>query len=279
MTQSAMSHLIRKLEEEIGAKLFIRSGKTVRPTPAGTALYGHARDLLARYAAMEDDLNGLLKRLRGTLRASASMTAASFLLPQILYGFSRDYPDVAIELSVSNTDAIIRQITGGDIEVGICEGPVEDAGRSARLVFDEISEDEIVIISSEDNALAKKKGILPAQLLSQPFIMPEAGSGTREYIEKLFHSMKIDARDITVAMVLGSPDLIVQMVQAGTGISCVSKWSVFRAVKEGSINILDVAGRKMKRKIYLVSPRDEDLSAAARTFREFVRKHRLFVPF
>jgi DNA-binding transcriptional LysR family regulator len=80
-------------------------------------------------------------------------------------------------------------------------------------------------------------------------------------------------------LTLGSPELIVQMVQAGLGIAFASKWSLFTAVKEGTVKVLRVSGKKMKRHFYLISSDKGTMSAIAVTFKEFMQKHSFFIPF
>jgi len=104
MTQSAMSHLIKNLEEELGVRLFTRKGKNVLPTSIGRLFYGHAVKILAYYKEMENTLNAAANLVKGPLLIGASTTVASYVLPQLLYSFSRKYPDIQIELTVSNKE-------------------------------------------------------------------------------------------------------------------------------------------------------------------------------
>src|SRR5512135_3530941 len=85
VTQSAMSHLIKNLEEELGGKLLNRSGKTVTPTSTGKILYEHARKILDEYKAMENDVYDVVRRIKGPLYLGASTTVARYLLPQVFY--------------------------------------------------------------------------------------------------------------------------------------------------------------------------------------------------
>jgi DNA-binding transcriptional LysR family regulator len=275
MTQSAMSHLIKNLEDEIGVKLLNRSGKTITPTSAGKAFYEHARMILGAYKNMEDDVYTLVNKIRGTLSIGASATAATYLLPQVFYDFSRTYPEARLNLSVSNTENVINELHQGKIDLGIVEGSLTDM----RISFEEIADDEIVLIASDDNPLAKQKSITPRDIVSQPFIMPEAGSGTRGIIEEFMHMMKIDIQELNIIMTLGDPELLVQMVQSGLGISFVSKWSIFKKLKEGTIKILSVSGKSLVRKFYLVSLEKEPSTMVARTFLKFVKEYRFFIPF
>ncbi len=275
MTQSAMSHLIKSLEDEMGVKLLNRHSKTVTTTSAGRLFYEHAKQILEQYKKLEDDVYALVQKVKGTLYIGASTTAATYLLPQVFYSFSKNYPEVHVELSVSNNEGIIDDLNEGKIDIGIVEGSIKKTAE----FLEEIAEDEIVLIASDDNPLAKKKSITASDLIYQPFIMPETGSGIREFIDDFIHTLKIDPKGITVSMTLGNTELIVQMVQAGMGVSLVSKWAVFNAIREGSIKILNITGKKLRRKFYLISPDKEPSTIVSRTFKEFAKGYRFFAPF
>ncbi|MEW6584585.1 MAG: selenium metabolism-associated LysR family transcriptional regulator [Nitrospirota bacterium] len=275
MTQSAMSHLVRSLEDEIGVSLLNRKGKNVLPTPAGRIFYEHARNILNQYKKMESDIYTLMQKVRGRLTIGAGTTVAAYLLPQVFYSFTKTYPEVEINLSVSNSDDIIQEILDGKLDLGIIEGKTE----SEHVFLEEIAEDEIVLIASDDNQLAKKAPVTERDLSKQTFIMPETGSGIREAVDEYLRLLKIDVESLRIAMTLGSPELIVQMVQSGMGIAFVSKWSVFRAIKDGTVCLITVPGKKLSRKFYYVSLEKELQSMAARTFLEFVKGYQFFVPF
>jgi LysR family transcriptional regulator, transcriptional activator of the cysJI operon len=275
MTQSAMSHLIKNLEEELGMNLLIRKGKTVMPTPAGRALYDHAQRILMQYKNMENDLYSIVHKIRGPLFIGASAIAAKYLLPQVFYDFSKKYDEVQVNLSVSNTEKITNGLLQGEIDIGIAEGSVKDT----RIVLDKIAEDEIVLIASDQNPLTKKTQVTAQDIISQPFIMPEAGSGTREFINDFFSTAKIDIDKINVLMAIGDPELLVQMVQSGLGIAFVSKWSVFKTIKEGTIKTLKLPGKSLYRKFYLIGLDKDPSTMVARTFLEFVKGYRFFIPF
>jgi DNA-binding transcriptional LysR family regulator len=275
MTQSAMSHLIKNLEDELGVKLLNRQGKTVTPTPAGRLFYEYAIQILELYKKMENDVYGLVHKVKGPLPIGASPTAAIYLLPQVFYSFSKNYPEVQIEVSVSNTESIINRLYEGMIDIGIIEGNPQ----KTTIHLEEIAEDEMVIIASDENPLSKKKPLTSHDLMSQPFIMPEPGSGTRELVDNFLRALGIEPGNIKVLMTLGNPELIVRMVQSGMGISFVSKWSVFSAIKDGSIKLLPITGKRLKRKFYLISLHEAPSTIAARTFKEFLKEYKFFMPF
>ncbi len=275
VTQSAMSHLVRNLEKEMGVKLLNRSGKEVIPTPAGSQFYNQAKKILAAYKTLGDDINKLIKEIKGPLNLGASTIVAKYLLPQVVYDFSKRYPEVQINLTVSNTEVIINELQQGNSDMGIVDGNIENK----KIVSEKIADDEIVLIASDENPLAKKEYITQQDFLSHPFIMPQTGSGLREFIDTFFQTLKIEPKDVKVSMILGDPELIVQMVQSGLGISFVSKWTVFKPIKEGTIRILKLPGISLYRKFYLVSLYKEPSTMVAKTFRKFIKEYRFFIPF
>lgn len=275
MTQSAMSHLIKNLEDELGVKLLNRLGKTVSPTPSGRLFYAHSKKILEQYKAMENAVYSAVNIIRGSLCLGATTTISTYLLPQVFYSFSRKHPDVSIELAVSNTEKIIEDLQEGKIEIGIVEGSMNNPSIHSEV----IAEDEIVIIASDDNLLSKKKSIVPQDLSASAFIMPEPGSGTREFVDEFLRDLGMPNEDIHISMTLGSTELILQMVKSGVGISFVSKWSAFQALKDGSVKQLQVPGRRLRRKFYIVRMEKEPSTIAARTFTQFIKEYRFFAPF
>ncbi len=275
MTQSAMSHLIRNLEEEIGVKLLNRQGKTVLPTASGRLFYAHAKKVLDQYRSMEDAVFSSLNAIKGTLSIGATTTVSTYLLPELFYSFSKTYPEVSIELAVSNTDAIIKGMMEGTIELGIVEGNL----RNPSVHADEIAQDEIVVIAADDNPISRKKSISVRELLAQPLIMPEQGSGTREIIDDFLREIGTGREGLNIVMTLGSPELIIQMVKSGIGVAFVSKWSAFQPIKDGSVKLLDIPGKKLPNKFHLICSEKNPSTLAANTFMKFVKKYRFFEPF
>lgn len=275
ITQSAMSHLIKGLEDEMGVKLFTRYPKTVEPTPAGRLFYFHARAILEQYRQMEEEVLSLSNRVKGPLLLAASPTVAAHLLPQVLYDFSRRYPEVHINLSVGNTEEIIAKVRSGEEDMGIVEGKIKE---ESGVWAEKIAEDEIVVIASDANPLAKKRAVTALDLLSQPFIMPEPGSGLRELIVDYLRLLAIQPEDISVAMTIGSSELIIRMAQSNLGIAFASRWSLFKALKESSLKILKVSQKGLERGFYLVSAEKEPSTMTARAFGDFIRGYRFFAP-
>ncbi|NOY65695.1 MAG: LysR family transcriptional regulator [Nitrospirae bacterium] len=275
ITQSAMSHLIKNLEDELGIKLINRHSRTISLTPAGRVFYQHAKRILALYREMENDIYRIANKVKGVLYIGATPTAGIYLLPQVFYDFLKKYPEVQIELSQYCTEKILESLERGTLDIGIVEGNI----RNTHLHSEEIAEDEIVVIASDDNPLTEKDSIVPEDLITQPFIMPERGSGLREFIEAFFQTNRINPEDVRISMIIDNPELTVQVVQSGVGISFVSKWAVFDALKDGTIKVLPIKNTRLSRKFYIVTLEDEPSALTVKTFKDFIRGYRFFMPF
>jgi len=275
MTQSAMSRLVKGLEDELGVKLLLREGKTVTPTPVGKIFYEHAKKLLEGYVRLEQDISSAAGTARGSLRLGSSRTPAFHLLSQALYDFSKNHPEIRIDLTIARTVGVLRELRESRIDIGI----VESLDIDQKLFAETFAEDEIVLIAPENHHLATKKSLTLQDLITQPFILPGLGSGTRALVDNFFEGQGIDARRLNVRMTVGSPEFVVQMVQTGLGVAFASKWSVYSAVKEGTVKVLRLPGKKILRKFYLVTIDREPASATARIFKEFIKQHQFFVPF
>lgn len=274
MTQSAISHLIKNLEDELGVKLLNRKGKTIELTPVGRVFYKQAKFILGQYKAMEDELYSVLNKVKGSVLIGASPTISTYLLPQVFYDFSRQYPEVHMHLSVSNTGEIINELSEGRIDIGIVEGQVNDS----RIVSEKIAEDEIVMIASENNPLTEKTGITSRDLMSQTFILPESGSGTREIVDNYLASLGINAQKLRIFMTTGNPELIIQMVQSGSGIAFVSKWSAFKSIKEDMVKLLPVSSQRLRRQFCIAFLDQQTLPMTAKTFIDFVKNTNFLSP-
>jgi DNA-binding transcriptional LysR family regulator len=275
MTQSAMSRLVKGLENEMGVSLLHRKGKIAMPTPEGVLFYEYAKRILEDYRKMGQDVAAAAQSARGALRLGASRTAAAYLLPRLFYDFSKEHPDIRIDLSVGGNQQVLRDLHDRKIELGVLEGAVVDDAVHTEM----IAEDEIVLIAPEDHPFAKRRKVTAQELAGEHFILPERGSGIRELVDYHLRDLKLDRRSVRVRMTIESPELVVQMVQAGLGIAFVSKWSVFAAVKEGTLKVVRTKGQGIKRRFALAYLGQVAAAPVVRTFREYLRNYRFFVPF
>ena len=227
MTQPAVTHQVRQLEEELGTRLFDRANNRIALTEAGEEVRAYASRILGLYADMQESVKALTGERTGLVTLGASTTVAEYMLPELLGEFRRHFPEVRIRLRVANTDAVVAMVADSAIDLGVVEGAVEDG----RLLVEECRRDELQVVVPPDHPLAARDTVTPADLLPWPILFREDGSGTRSVIERYLESHGIDAARLDRPFELGSTEAIKGAVRAGTGISILSAATLEKEVQ------------------------------------------------
>lgn len=231
MTQPAVTFQVRQLEEHFNTRLFDRTHNRVTLTEAGRKSYEYAEEIFELYAEMENSVKELTGDVSGILTLGASTTIAEYMLPNLLSGFTKEYPDIQLRLKVSNTEGIVSMIENSMIDLGIVEGPVTNKN----LLVEVCRVDHLVVILPTEHELANKQSISMDELLHFPFVIREEGSGTRDVIMDYVTKMGLDKNNLNICLELGSPESIKGAVEAGMGVSIVSNATI---QKEVQLNLL-----------------------------------------
>ena len=269
LTQPAVSLQIQALEELYETKLFDRSSSTVSLTPAGDILYRYAKEILALYAAAEKNIGELTGLVKGSISVGASTTIGNYLLPNVLADFRRTHPKIKVHLFVGNTKRIVEYLNSGNIDFGIVEG---DIARQ-KLIVEKLIEDELVVILPPLHPWAKKKEVSIYDLIKEPFILREEGSGTRQIIEKYLSKHGISSHDMKAAMMLGSTVAIKGAVESGVGVSIVSRWAARKESKYGSLKLLSIKEEKLIREFALIYQKNSIASHAVDEFLSYLKNY------
>lgn len=248
LTQPAVSLQVQALEEIYETKLFDRSSSTVSLTPSGEILYKYAKEILALYASAEKVMGEITSLVKGSISIGASSTIGNYLLPAVVTDFRKTHQKIKIHLLVGNTKRVIELLNSGNIDLGLVEGEVT----RQKMVVEKLIPDELLLVVPSGHPWAKKKEVPISEITKEPFILREAGSGTRQIIEKFFAKHGISPNEMKISMVLGSTEAIKSAVENGLGISMLSRWAVRKESKYGTLNLLRIKEEKMLREFSLV---------------------------
>lgn len=262
LTQPAVSLQVKDLERDCGLPLLERSGRRTRPTEAGRELMRSAHLIEEELKAAQDAISAL-KGLRGGLLTVAVISTAQYYAPRLLAEFCRRHADVQLRLDVCNRDTIIGHLERDDVDLAIMGRPPAEIVTQA----DPFAPNPHVVIASPRHALAGRRHIGVGELLQEPFIAREPGSGTRELTERLFSKREIAFRP---TLVMNSNETIKQAVIAGMGVSILSRHTIALELATRTLVVLDVAGTPIVRRWYLVHRKEKRLSPAALAFRGFM---------
>ena len=263
-SQSAVSAQIRLLEEEYGARLFDRTKKAAKLTPAGELLLEHARRLIA---ARDESLRAVAdagELVRGVLSIGANETTFLYVLPEILSRYHQANPMVRVSVYRNFSHKVLQKLEDDQIELGVVTLPV----RSPMLMVTPIFRDALVWIAPPSSPLAGKRKVTLAEIAEHGLIFHKTGS-MRRLMERQLRPFR---ERLAVTMELTSAELVKKFVAAGLGASMISKRFVRNEIREGSLKILDVDAETSHRELGVVVREGKTLSRAAQAFLEQVEK-------
>ena len=254
LTQPAVSFQIRHLEEELGARLFLRYPNRIELTPIGDLLLEELVKIEAHSEQVSQRIMKKLDRLWGTVEVGASTTIGNYFLPPVLASFKTLYDEVSLKVLVGNTNEVLGFLADGLIDFAIVEGPVKTRHWEVKEAF----KDELVVIAPRDFYCGGDGLITLKQLSGQPFISREPGSGTRAVIDSLKDGNKSFIPPSNIVLELGSNTAIKKVVEEGLGVSIVSKMTVEREVKNRSLSLIRIKDFPINRTISFVFNRGVD---------------------
>jgi DNA-binding transcriptional LysR family regulator len=229
VTQAAISMQIRQLENELGAKLFVRAPRRVMLTEAGEQLLHRARQILRDHDAALDEIAELTGAERGRLRiGSASAMVTTDVLPKLLKEVRKQHARAEITVASGTSEALVQQILAGELDVAFVSLPVEARGiNTERLI-----QDQLVAIASPRHLLAKQRTISAYTLAGEKLILGERGGNTRRLIDQFFEEAGIT---LQVSMELSRQASIRRMVEEDMGVGIVPLQSVEEEVERGRL--------------------------------------------
>src|SRR6266851_4884981 len=263
-TQPAISSQIRAIEDEVGAKLFDRSGGKVSLTAAGKAFQKYTQDTLDARRAMLTSLAEMEHVPRGAITVGANEGTCLHILPEVFADFKKQYPDVSVNIKRSDYAKILESVTDNSVDFGVVSLPVKDN----RLTVVLIHQDELVIIAPPNHSLGKLKSATIADVGSFPLVVPKAGH-TRDALDQLFYERRMKPN---YTMELDSSELLKRFVAAGVGVGFISRSNIQEDVRAKALVAIPMADAQVRRDLALVFRKDKALSRAALAFIEIAVK-------
>jgi DNA-binding transcriptional LysR family regulator len=268
LSQPTVSSHIKDLENHFECKLVDRLGREVIPTKAGSLLYSYATKIIALKEEAENALAEFQGKIKGCLTIGGSTIPAGYILPPLLGRFKDDYPEVVVTLVQNDTERIIRDTLEGNVELGIVGAKAQEV----QLVQKKIIDDQMFLIVPRRHKWATKRHVVMGELIREPFIMRERGSGTRKSIELVLDKSGHSLGTLNVVAEMGSTEAVRQGIKAGVGVSILSECAVSEELATGSLKKVKIKGLFFKRAFYLTFHKHRTQSPLCRTFIEFLHR-------
>ncbi len=272
LTQPTVSGHILSLEHSLSLRLFDRTGREVRLTKAGEVFLQYASKILSSRKDLLNALSEFSQGIRGELSLGASTIPGEYLLPKLMGNFKKEHPHFTLSLKIADTKEIVKWVLQGDVEYGMIGGKLNHNF----LHYEKYEEDEIIVVAPSGHPLTKKKKVDLVDLLKEPWIIREEGSGTQMAVEKALRKKGKSLKQFNVVMEMGSTSSMKEGVKAGLGLAFISKRAVEEELKQGLFSRIHVEGiDPISRQLYIVSHRGRTLSPIGMEFLRFLHRNRV----
>lgn len=270
VSQPTVSVQLRELSDTLGERLFETTGRKIRLTQAGEALHITVRELSGCWQRLESNLAEINGLMSGRLRIAA-VTTAEYFVPDLLGPFATAHQGVEIELAIENRDRIVGRLSQGLDDLTVMMMPPGNLTLE-RLAF---QQNPLVIIAPVGHP-KQQQAIKLEDLTAERWLMREPGSGTRMAAEQYFQDIGFNPK---VVMSLGSNEAIKHAVAAGLGIGVISDVAIHppmiiqgaEIITTPGLTVLQVDGFPLVRHWSVVWRKDSPLSAAARSFVDYLQ--------
>jgi DNA-binding transcriptional LysR family regulator len=240
LSQSAVSRQILLLEEELKEQLFLRLGRRIQITPAGTTLLGLSERMFEDLERTRASILDKQQAVTGTVRLVGGMTVCLYVFPPLLKAFRKEHPGVEVKLTPGATPRLIRQLRTGTADLGLLTLPIDEPNLASVPVMRE----ELLLVTAPTHPLSKRKHVTPRDLIGQPFVLFEAGSNSRKAIEAFFVREQIAPKVVTETE---NVEIIKALVMVGMGIAIIPYQAVAREVRSGQLFCTRIAGQQLVR--------------------------------
>lgn len=265
-TQPAVSQAIRRLEIEIGEKLFDRSSKDGTLTSAGEVLLEYAKQMLNLRQTAHAAIKELRNLQKGKVTISANEHTVFYLLP-VIRKFRERCPLVKVEVRRGVASRIPTEVMARETELGIVSFKPNDDSVKSIPVFT----DELALIVSPEHQLADRECVSVKELGDESFIAHNAPS---PYRQKVIEAFEKHRTKLSIAIELPSLEAIKNLVEKNVGVAMVPKLTAEAEINAGRLKNLRVNELRLQRQLHIIYRRNSVLSQAAQGFLETAEKMR-----
>ena len=262
VAQSALSHQIRRLEQELGIPLFERTSRRVTPTEAGQAIAARARRVLAEVDGARAEVDELRGVLRGRIWIGLLVPAGDVDVPGLLARFSQAHPGVEVGLREGIASDMLRLVAADELDAAFClvAGEIPD-----ELAVEPLSHDEVVAAFAPDRA-PPAPHVTVADLARHKIVAPRRGSAITTALEQRFSD---SGEQLRLALESGDPFLLRSLAARGFATAILPR--SLTALEGPALEVRSLRPA-VQLPVALVWRRERNAPPAARTFIEFVRR-------
>jgi LysR family transcriptional regulator for metE and metH len=259
LTQSAVSHQLRAIEERLGTPLFLRLGKRMIVTAAGERLLVTARRVLDDLAAAEDDVRRQGAGEAGVLRVCAQCNTGYHWLPRLIEAFRRRHPAIDVSLALECTVRPLEALLEGRLDLAIVTEPVRNPRFRVRPLF----ADEHAAIVAPDHPFAAQAFVSPTDLAGERLLLYSSSPDDSFTIQRILRPAGVTPRQVSFVMLT---EAILEMVKARLGVSVMQTWAIEPALRAGDVRAVPITAAGIRRQWSAATLKDAGRAAHVDAF-------------
>jgi DNA-binding transcriptional LysR family regulator len=271
LSQSAVSQLIKRLEDEVGEALFVRNTRQLEITERGRNLLPTAHELLSLRRGVLETTPDDPHLVRGQLRVGTSSSATAFLWSRMYRAFAKSFPQIDLDIrTTSHTDRTREDLLSGRLDIGFLPFPHYEP----RLESVELGCHRALLVASPEHRLSRMAKVEVVEIIHEPFILYEKGINFRRLSDYFFRVNKI-----TPAVAARSNDtyLIRTLAEIGFGLAFLPDWSIERELTDARLVEINLDTGNLNERLGLAFLKN-GISRPARIFKDFCLANRDLIP-
>ena len=258
LTQSAISHAIKSLEQDLGCQLFLRQGREVHLTPHGRELRRHAERIEEEMRLARSLLGSLDQSPKGRIRIGCTAAASQFILPTVFREFKDSFPLYDIQVTPGETPQIVEHLLAGRIDLSVSLRPEDVSRMDCHSIFD----DRLQFLVSPLHPWAKAKPKL-GDAVDQTFIVSSSESLSFAMLNDFFLKQGVRLHSF---IELGSTEAMKELAKLGLGVAVVAPWTAKAELESGQLVDVPIPKAKLVRRWVAATLKGRPRTLAERTF-------------
>jgi len=271
ISQPAISKHIRQLEEQYKTSLFERKGNTISLTEEGRILYDYILKGKELERQLEFELNTYRdpSQVKGDLKLGASTTVALYIVPPVLSGFRKKYPDIKISLFNRNSESVLKALLDHEIDLGITEG----RNKISQVKSQHFLTDEVVPVCSAQSPLTKNPKLKITDIPAIPIALRERGSGTLAAVKHALGGKGIKMSELKVSMRLGGTEALKNFLLADDCLGFLPARAVAKELANGDLVRLFIEDLTITRQFYFIQRHGDENHGLNASFIKLAKSH------
>lgn len=261
LSQSAVSHGMTALEEELGCPLLNRLGKNISLTPAGEHLLYHAEKILADMTVARESLDRRSEWGKGRLRVGANVCICQCVLPSVLRSFRENFQDWSVIVKPGDTRQCVEWLAQDQIDLAIVIAP----SRAEPVEMTPLFSDEVMWIVPTGHSWSEGGALTHEQIAAETFICDSSESYTFRLLERYFEG---EGLRVKLGLELGNLEAVKETVQKGLGVTALAPWTVREEIEQKNLVAVPLGKKKLKRNWCLLRSPDRKPGLAEETFQK-----------